>query len=160
MVINSSLFPFTFFLSNRIKVGSLQTGAKKYGGATRFKNAIYSNVAGDDNIKINKTNNIISIFIPSTININQKIDNSEFVQYSENYLMRFFGNTYTYNSQGSWYSDELKKVIVENIAIIQVTLNEVTEQDINIFINLAKHIKQEMRQEGVSITINNSLAIV
>jgi hypothetical protein len=160
MVINSSLFPFSFFLSSRVKVNSLQAGAKKYGGATQFKNAIYSNVAGDNNIKINKTNNIISIFIPSTININQKIDNSEFVQYSENYLMRFFGNTYTYNSKGSWYSDELKKVIIENIAIIQVTLNKVTEQDINIFINLAKHIKQEMRQEGVSITINNSLAIV
>jgi hypothetical protein len=160
MVINSSLFPFTFFLSDRIKVKSLTAGAKKHGGATIFNSGIYSNIAGDNNIKINKTNNTISIFIPSTTNINQKIDNSEFVQYSENYLMRFFGNTYTYNSQGSWYSDELKKVIIENITIIQVTLNKVTEQDINIFVNLAKYIKQEMRQEGVSITINNSLAIV
>ncbi len=160
MVINSSLFPFSFFLSNRVKVDSLQAGAKKYGGATQFKDAIYSNVTGDDNIKIKKGNNTLSIFIPSTINISEKIDNSEFVQYSENYLIRFFGNTYTYNSQGSWYSDELKKVIIENITIIQVTLNKVTEQDINIFIDLAKHIKQEMSQEGVSIAINNSLAIV
>lgn len=160
MIINSSLFPFSFFLSNRIKVKSLQAGAKKHGGATQFEDAIYSNIAGNNNIKINNNNNTISIFIPSTIDISQKMDNGEFVQYSENYLMRFFGNTYTYNSQGSWYSDELKQVIIEDITIIQVALNKVTEQDINIFVSLAKHIKQEMSQEGVSIAINNSLAIV
>jgi len=160
--INSNLFNFTFFLSDRKKVKSLEEGAIKYGGATKFNDGIYSNYGNSDFIKIDNSNNNISIFVPSTLNVNKHIDNSYYVNYSYNYIKKIYNkaNIKYYDTVGSWFSDDLQRVVIENITIITVELNTITEADIINFIKLATWIKQEMSQEGVSITINTALAIV
>lgn len=161
-MIDSRKFNFSFFLSGITKVKSLKEGAEKFGGATEFDSGIYSNIPGDNFIHTNSQNNQISIFIPSTTNINQKVDNKKYIEYSLNYLERFYDITRInyYNTKGSWYSEDKKQVIEENITIITVNKEELTEVDVNIFITLANWIKREMNQEGVSISINSALAIV
>ncbi len=161
--INSSLFPFSFFLSNRRQVKSLQEGAEKYGGATQDNTGkVYSNTAGDIYIRIHKDNNKLSLFIPSTIDANKKTDNADMIKHCTRQLKRQYNNDNIiyYSTKGSWYSDNLQQVIVEDITIITVTMQTITQTDIEYFITLANYIKKEMSQEGVSITINNSLAIV
>jgi len=150
-------------MSDRKKVDSLQTGAIENGGATKFDDAIYSNIEGNNFIELKENNNQISIFIPSTMDINNKIDNKYYIKKSINYLEKYYNitnNLKYYKTIGSWFSDSLNKVIIEDITIITLQLNELTETDINIFIELANIIKTEMKQEGVSIAINKSLAIV
>ena len=161
-MINSKKFNFNFFLSNRKKVDSLQAGAIENGGATKFDDAIYSNIEGNNFIEL-KNNNEISIFIPSTMDINNKIDNQYYIKKSINYLERYYNianNLKYYKTSGSWFSDNLNKVIIEDITIVTLQLIELNETDINIFIALANIIKNEMNQEAVSITINESLAII
>lgn len=161
--INSNKFNFSFFLSDRKKVDSLEAGAIENGGATKFDNAIYSNIAKNEYIKLNEKNNNISIFIPSTMDINKNINNEYYIEKSINYLKRYYNitnNLKYYKTIGSWFSDSLQNVVYDNITIITLQLNELTETDINIFIELANIIKTEMKQEGVSIAINKSLAIV
>lgn len=160
--INSNLFNFSFFLSNRKKVESLETGAIENGGATQFNNGIYSNYEGDSNIRINEKNNTISLFIPSTMDVNKKTDNSSMIQYIVKQLKRAYNtdNIIYYDTKGSWYSDNLNQVIIENITIVSIDMKSVTESDINLFIQLANYIKREMQQEGVSISINSALCIV
>ena len=161
--INSKKFKFQFFLSGNKKVESLQAGAIDNGGATKFDDGIYSNIEGSDLIELKKSDNQISIFIPSTLSVNNKTNNEIYIKKSVNYLKRFYditNNLKYYSTAGSWYSDDLQKVIIEDITIITLSLNELTETDINIFIKLANIIKKEMSQEGVSIAINNSLAII
>lgn len=161
--INSNLFSFSFFLSNRKQVDSLETGAIMYGGATQDNNGkIFGNVAGDNFIRIHKDNNKLSLFVPSTIEASKQTDNAGMVKYCTRQLKRQYNNDNIiyYSTKGSWYSDNLQQVIIEDITIITVTMQTITETDINYFITLANHIKKEMSQEGVSITINNSLAIV
>ena len=162
MVIDSKMFNFDFFLSDRKMVSSLVYGAETFGGATMFEEGIYSNIPKNEYIEINKDNNSISLFIPSTVAINTTTDNNEQVMYCVEQLQKYYSNkniTY-YDTKGSWYSDTLEKVVIEDITIITVDTATVTEQDIEIFIELAEYIKQDMEQEGVSIAINNSLAIV
>jgi hypothetical protein len=162
MYIDSTKFNFSFFLSNRKKVKSLEEGALKYGGSTKYNTGIYSNIPGGQNIKINKSINTISIFIPSTINISQRINNKQYVQYAVNHIQRFYPyrKVIFYDTKGSWYSDSLNQVIIEDITIITLRLKELNELDINIFVDLATNIKYMMQQEGVSIAINQALAIV
>lgn len=162
MLINSKKFNFSFFLSNRKKVKSLEEGAIKYGGATKFDDAIYSNIAGNEYITLNETNNTISLFVPSTIDVNKKADNTEQVNYCIRQLKRYYNNANIkyYDTKGSWWSDDLQKIVIENITIITLELNTITEADIINFIELGNWIKKEMKQEGVSITINAALAIV
>ena len=161
-MINSKKFNFSFFMSDRKKVDSLQTGAIENGGATKFDDAIYSNIEGNQYIEL-KSNNQISIFIPSTMDINNKIDNQYYIKKSINYLEKYYSisnNLKYYKTTGSWYSDSLNKVVIEDITIITLNLIELNETDIHIFITLANMIKKEMNQEGVSIAINESLAII
>ena len=65
-----------------------------------------------------------------------------------------------YKTKGSWYSEDMQKVVIEDITIITLKLDQLTETDIQIFIDLAEIIKKDMKQEGVSIAINTALAIV
>lgn len=162
MKINSNLFNFSFFLSNRKKVKSLQSGAINHGGATKYNNGIYSNIPENEYISVNSNKNTISVFIPSTSNVNQKTDNSNIVNYSKKYINRHYNNIgiIHYKTLGSWYSEDNKQVVTEDIIIMSIDLHTITVSDIQIFINLAEYIKKEMTQEGVSIAINKSLCIV
>lgn len=162
MYIDSKKFNFSFFLSNRKKVDNLEAGAIEHGGATKTENGIYSNIPGNNYIKINKANNQISVFVPSTCNTDQETDNSSIIEYAVNYLNSKYNtnNLKFYDTMGSWYSDGLKKVVYDNITIVTLTLNTLTESDILNFVGLANYIKVTMNQEGVSISINSSLAIV
>jgi len=160
--IDSKKFNFSFFLSDRKKVTSLEEGAKLYGGATQFDGGIYSNIEGGEYIKINENKNNISLFIPSTVDINKYINNKYYINYCYNKIKSLYNdnNIKYYDTKGSWFSDDLQKVVIENITIITVELNTITEADIINFIKLATWIKQEMQQEGVSIAINAALAII
>lgn len=161
MLINSKKFNFQFFLSDSKKVASLEEGARLYGGATQFDDGIYSNIEGDEYIKINKNKNSISLFVPSTANVSRYVNNSYYVNYCYNKIKSLYNNNIKYyDTRGSWYSEELKQIIIENITIITLKTDKLTEKDIKIFIQLAKWIKKEMQQEGVSIAINAALAIV
>ena len=162
MLINSKKFNFQFFLSNNKKVTSLEEGARLYGGATQFDDGIFSNTEGNEYITINENKNNISLFVPSTVNVSRQVNNSNYVNYCYDKLQLLYNNNNIkyYNTKGSWWSDDLQKVVIENITIITLELNTITEADIYNFIQLANWIKKEMSQEGVSIAINSALAIV
>jgi hypothetical protein len=163
MLLNSKLFnQISFFLSNKTLVNSLDEGAKKFGGATKIENTIYSNIEGDNNIKVNDNQNTISLFIPSTIDADSKIDSTEYVTKYYNYIQNHFNNSdiILHNTNGAWYSDDMQKTIIEDITIIEVVTNKSTQQDINYMLNLGLAVKEDMSQEAVSVTINNSLALV
>lgn len=162
MVIDSKKFNFSFFLSNRKKVTSLEEGARLYGGATQYDDTIYSNYPKNEYIKINKDKNSISLFIPSTVNIDKHINNKYYVNYCYNKLQILYSNNNIkyYDTKGSWWSDDKNDIVKEDITIITVEMETITEADIYNFIQLASWIKKEMSQEGVSIAINSALAIV
>jgi hypothetical protein len=161
MKINSNLFNFNFFLSGKKQVDSLEEGAKKYGGATRFKDAIYSNYEKDEYIKVNDINNTISILIPSTVDVNNNINNKKYVIKYNSIIKNQYNNSNTiyYKTKGSWYSEDLDTVIIEDITVITINLKKVTIKDILFFKALALQVKRDMKQEGVSIIINDALCI-
>ena len=162
MVIDSNMFGFDFFLSDYVKVDNLETGAKMYGGATRFDSAVYSNIEGNDLIEVKDFENELSIFIPSTTDVDVKIDNKFYVEESLEFLEKYYNirQLRFYRTEGSWYSEDKKEVIIENITIITLTTDNLKAIDIYIFKLLAEWIKQEMRQEGVTLAINSAMAIV
>lgn len=159
--INSSKFNFQFFLSSNKKVASLKQGALLHGGATKYQNGTYSNIQGNSDIIINDEHNTLSIFIPSTLNVNKQTNNSKYVDYSIEYIKENYGieNIAFYKTKGSWLSEN-NKVVYDDITIISFECLTLTESDIQAMINLANYIKYQMSQEGVSININSSLAII
>ena len=161
MLLNSKKFKqISFFLANRKEVNSLEEGAKLYGGATLLNGKFYSNYDDGDFIKLLEGKNSISIIIPSTLDADIEIDNSEYVTKYLSILNKEYEKITVSNSVGSWYSDDLNKVIIEKNTIITINSENLSVEDINSMLNLAILIREDMKQEAVSVLVNNSLCIV
>lgn len=158
--INSTKY-FNFFLGGRIKVTNLSSGAKLYGGATKLDDSIYSNIESDNFIRLydNKENRM-SLVVPSTLDIDSKIDNMTYVNKYFNLLAQKYDKIELLKTQGSWYSDDLCKTVIEDVTLLTIVSKNASENDIMYLKQLAEEIKFDMNQEGVSIFINDSLAIV
>ena len=119
-----------FFLSSRTEVNSLEA-AKEYGGVTKFNGRFYSNYEKDDNITLKNGINKLSVIVPSTINADTHIDNKEYVEKYLILLAEKYNNIETEKSVGSWYSDDLNKVIIEENCIITISVKDASAEDIS-----------------------------
>ena len=161
MLLNSKKFKqISFFLANRREVNSLEEGAKLYGGATLLDGKFYSNYEDGSYIKLLEGKNSISIVIPSTLDADVEIDNSEHVANYLSILNKEYKKITVSNSMGSWYSDDLNKVIIEKNTIITINSENLSAEDVNSMLNLAILIREDMKQEAVSVLVNDSLCIV
>ncbi len=170
MIIDSKRFDFKFFLSNKNEVSDLEKAAREYGGATKNIDTgeTFSNVPGSEFISIKEEElNILSVYIPDTMNVDQAISKEQHKAILYEIVHRLYkqygSRRYTpiyEKGLGSWYSEELQKVVYDNIIIASVELPEVKPKDIEFFIKLARFIKRRMKQEAVTVTINDSMGLV
>ena len=164
MKINSKLFKeISFFMGGYKVVNSLESGAIENGGATLMSNGqVISNIEKDNFISINKNNNVLRLFIPSTLDVNNSVDNIEFVEKYYNLIESIYPNktiTIT-NTKGSWYSDTTNSVVIEDITILELNIKELRESDIRIFLSLGLQVKEDMKQDAVSVMCNDALCLV
>ena len=166
MKINSKLFNFSFFLSDKKSVNNLENAALQYGGSTHnlFTEEMYSNVAKNDFIEVDPIKNTISLFIPDTYNISEKASQKLIGEVISNCALKIQSRYKTIpfieKAIGSWFSEDLQTVVYDNIILLNTHMDKLSITDINFFISLAEYVKKSMKQEGVSLAINNALAIV
>lgn len=149
-----------FFLGGRKEVASLEEGAKIYGGATQVGTKVYSNIEKGEEITLYNDKNEVAIYVPSTINVNEVVDNKEMVAIVRGMLEANFGETRIEDTKGSWFSEDNNEVVVEDITIVKAYTNQLTTSQINLLTFIGEFVKERMTQEGVSVTINDSLMIV
>ena len=146
-----------FYPANRAEVKSLEAGAVEYGGATLINGKIYSNVEESEELNLNMENTI-GILVPSTIDVNTKVDNKKYVEYVENTIKDFGKIISKFDSKGSWYSDT-EGVVVEKNTIVTFESNG-NPFDLQLLKYLAEKLKSDMKQEAITIILNDGIAIV
>ena len=146
-----------FYLANRIQVKSLEDGAVQYGGATLIDGKIYSNIEESEELKLNMKNTV-GILVPTTIEVNTTIDNKKYVEDVENTIKDFGKTINKFDSKGSWYSDT-EGVVVEENTIVTFESNG-NPFDMQLLKYLAKKLKYDMKQEAITIILNDGIAII
>lgn len=146
-----------FYLANRVEVESLEAGAIEYGGATLINGKIYSNIEESEELKLNMKNTV-GILVPSTIEVNTTVDNKKYVEEVENTIKDFGKNISKFDSQGSWFSDT-EGVVVEENTIVTFESNG-NPFDLQLLKYLAEKLKLDMKQEAITIILNDGIAIV
>ena len=146
-----------FYLANRVEVESLEAGAIKYGGATALNGKIYSNIEESEELNLNMKNTV-GILVPSTIDVNTIVDNKKYVENVENTLKDFGKAISKFDSRGSWYSDT-EGVVVEENTIVTFESNG-NPFDLQLLKYLAEKLKSDMKQEAITIILNDGIAIV
>ena len=102
----------------------------------------------------------IAVYVPSTYDGNREmIDNSAYVQQVMKELAELFGGSTAYQASGAWISEE-KGLIIENITIVYSYCDILTNEKIDDVIKICEYIKEEMKQEAISLEINNKLYFI
>ena len=146
-----------FYLANRIQVESLEAGAIEYGGATLIDGKIYSNIEESEELNLNMKNTV-GILVPTTIEVNTTIDNKKYVEDVENTIKDFGKVISKFDNKGSWYSDT-EGVVVEENTIVTFKSNG-NPFDMQLLKYLAEKLKSDMKQEAITIILNDGIAIV
>ena len=130
-------------------------------GATLFDGKWKTNHTEATEINVQKSNKI-SIYVPSTINVNKVNENFEnLTQDTIKKLQENFNkNVQRYNTQGAWKSED-GNIVYENINILTIEETEDNfENTLRYFIQLANQFKKDLSQEGISIGVNDGLLII
>ena len=157
----SEIFEGALILDSSVQVPSLECGALAHGGATKVGNYIYSGVQKGNDIEFSDEYNCYALFIPSTVDTDTAINNSQYVQhYSKRICELFKTKASPIQAKGSWYSDDLQKVVIEDITVL-VFISTINPQYVCHHLNkLANSVKHIMKQEAVTVLVNSATVII
>ena len=147
-----------FCLNSKKVVENLEVGAKMYGGATKYNNICYSNYNENTNFDVKEQNNTVGIRVPSTINVNEVIDNTKFVNRTVETLEYFGFICQNLETEGSWMANN-GEIVIEKGNLVTFKVNEITKFVMDLLKALASELKTDMKQEGISIIVENGLIV-
>lgn len=102
----------------------------------------------------------VKIYVPSTVNIDQEIDSSEFVKETLCFLASLFNGSTSYNAFGAWIAQD-GKLIKEKVTICESFCNEKQlNESIDIIYDYCLNLKINLNQEAISLEINNKLYFI
>lgn len=107
-----------------------------------------------------KLDHNIKLYIPSTINIDQTIDNQSIIDNTLKLFSGFFGGATSYDAKGAWLSS-VKGLVVERIVIIEsYATKDQIDTNLEAVLSYALKIKKELNQEAISLEYDNELYLV
>lgn len=102
----------------------------------------------------------VSIYVPSTTNVNEKCDNSAQVMNVITELSKLFGGATASQAVGGWVCED-GNTVVENVTIVYAfCTTDQLNQNIDKVISICETLKKEMSQEAISLEINGQLGFI
>ena len=114
-----------------------------------------------DNIKfLFPLNCEIAIFVPSTINVDNPIDNSQYVKATLAKLSSIFGGATAQQAYGGWVADS-GQLVTEKVTIVYANCtSEQLENNIAECVDYARQLCKDMSQECISVRVNGKLGFI
>ena len=102
----------------------------------------------------------LKIYVPSTINVNENFDNTLIVDNTLKLLSGYFGGSTSYAAIGCWNSIN-NGLIKENVIICESYCKEIDlKKHIETIIEYCEDLKNTLKQEAISLEVNNRLYFV
>jgi CRP-like cAMP-binding protein len=105
-------------------------------------------------------NHAVAIFVPSTVDVDQEVDNSQQVQSTLAFLGTVFGGATRSDGEGVWRAED-DNLVTEAVTIVRTFVTkQALDQHLDDVIDFATGLKHEMKQEAVAIDVDNHLILV
>lgn len=102
----------------------------------------------------------IKLYIPSTIDIDKKIDTTIYINEALQLFSSEFGGATSYDAIGAWSSQTLG-LVTESVRIIEsYATREQIEKSLILIIRYAQKLKTELHQEAISLEYDNKLYFI
>lgn len=102
---------------------------------------------------------VVKIYVPSTYNLDQPIDNTPYVNKSLETFSNMFGGATAIEGTGAWIGDN-NQLIKEKVTIVYSFADNLNKKKINEVVAYAKSLKEEMKQSSVSLEINGKMYFI
>ena len=116
--------------------------------------------ATETNVITYDMENKVSIYVPSTVNVNKRIDNKKQVMAIIKQMSLLFGGATSYECVGGWVADN-GDIVTEQVNIVYSFCDKKSlNNNLANVINICQQIKKEMKQEAVTLEINGKAAFI
>ena len=107
-----------------------------------------------------KLSSKITVYVPSTVNVNQEIDNTQHVDRVASLLSECFGGSTSTPALGYWLSNTQGLIKEKTTMIFAYCKDEDLQEKIDIIITECENLKKELHQEAIAIEINGEMYFV
>jgi hypothetical protein len=107
-----------------------------------------------------KLSSRITLYVPATINVNEEIDNTKYVDRAASLFSECFKGSTSTPAIGYWLSNS-QGLIKEKTTIVFSYCDDISLQNsIEKVINLCEELKKEMNQENIALEINGEMYFI
>lgn len=103
----------------------------------------------------------IAIYVPSTVDVDCPCDSTDMIEHVIGTLSELFGGATATRAKGCWKDTSNGKLIYEDITIVY---SYCTSSKARCFLEeviaLCEHVRDEMRQQAVTLEYNNQIAFI
>lgn len=102
----------------------------------------------------------VAVYVPSTVNVNEHIDNSEYVKRTIGELADLFGGATATQAVGGWRCAN-GEIVLENTTIVySFCTSEALQENFAKVYDICERLKAEMSQEAVTLEVNGQVKFV
>lgn len=105
-------------------------------------------------------NSRFAVYVPSTLNVDEKHNNSQEVDYVMKRMSLLFGGATSTPAKGGWMSEK-GNLIIEDVTIVySYCTTEQAIENFNAVISICNKLKKEMKQEAITLEYNNQIKFI
>ena len=102
----------------------------------------------------------VRVYVPSTVNVSESFNSSEWVDKALCILSSEFGGATSSNALGAWVSNK-GELIKENVTIVfAYAKQEQLEKGIDKIYNFCLSMKQSLAQESIALEVNGEMYLI
>ena len=102
----------------------------------------------------------ITVYIPATVNINETIDNTEFVNKAATLLSECFGGATSTEALGYWVSDTAGLVKENTTMVFAYAGEDDLKKNLDKVIDFCQDLKTEMKQDAVELELKGEMFFI
>jgi hypothetical protein len=107
-----------------------------------------------------KLSSKITVYVPSTININQTIDNTEYVNKTATLLSECFGGATSTNTLGYWVSATEGLVTEKSTMVFSYCTDVQLNENIEKIMQWVNTMRVELSQDAIAVEVNGEMWLV
>ena len=107
-----------------------------------------------------KLSSKVTVIVPATININEEIDNTPYVDKVATLLSNLFGGATATQTLGYWVSNTAGLVKERSTTVFAYCNESDLQNNIDKVIDLCEELKKEMTQDAIALEINGEMYFI
>lgn len=107
-----------------------------------------------------KLSSKITVYVPATVNINELIDNTKYVERTATLLSECFGGATSTDVLGYWKSPTAGLVKENTTMVFAYAADADLKKNLDKVIDLCEELKEEMKQDSIALELNGEMHFI